>query len=315
MKLFILLSVLTAFVALSGCSLFPTGAELPENAPLLLAYQIGDEPKVLVVPICDYNNSIAIGTPQVMRFRYPEFARLNTKYHSFWQRQIQPTRVLILTPSGTLYSATGFDTPEPDMTFFRAQLNDLGKKSFLSEIENRNFTITSRFSPWLAPGSKTPEREIQVRPFKDDDNISEAVAFISAVKISRKNDLFRPFDRTWKERNRIYCSALKPHLKPNYLPNTILTLDYTKDQPVRIGSKASFSDINELKKVLTIHLASGRYALLKVRLSALEDVFPLDHSGIGTFLQNLAEHYGSDLLIELPDGTNIWHCSRCFSPE
>ena len=116
-------------------------------------------------------------------------------------------------------------------------------------------------------------------------------------------------------RHGVYCSAQKSHVKPDYPPNAVLTLEYAKDKPVRIGSRAEFSDPGELYKALSIHLASGSYALVKLKLSALEDVFPLERSGIGALVRERALHYGSDHVVEMPDQTTVWYCSRCLSAE
>lgn len=314
MKLLKYLSAVLTLAVLTGCSLFPTGPALPENASRALAYQLGEEPEALIIPVCDYDDSFAIGTPRVMRFPYRGLTQLNDECGSLLRRKRQPSRVLILTPSGTLWSAVPVETPEPELTFFRSKLDEAGKAQLLADLNAREFEITSGASPWLAPGAEKPETAIPAEPLDADADWSRGIAFLETAGTAATGDPFRPFDRS-SARHGVYCSAENSHVKPDYAPNAILTLDYAKEQPVRIGPKAEFSDPAELRKALDVHLASGRYALLRVRLAAVEDVFPLEHSGIGALVRGRAGHYGSDLLIELPDRTTIWRCSRCFSPE
>ena len=257
MKFLKYLSAFAVAAALAGCSLFPTGPALPENSPRLVAYQLGDEPELLVIPVCDRDGSLAIAAPRILRAPYRDILRLNDECGSVWRRKRQPSRLLMLTPGGTLWSALPVETPEPALVFFRSTLDEAGKAQLLDELKTREFELAAPDSAWLAPGTA----------------------------------------------------------ELNYPPNAVLTLEYAKDKPVRIGSRAEFSDPGELYKALSIHLASGSYALVKLKLSALEDVFPLERSGIGALVRERALHYGSDHVVEMPDQTTVWYCSRCLSAE
>ena len=299
----------------AGCSLFPTGPALPDNASRALAYQLGEESEALFIPVCDYGDSLTIGAPRVLRSPFREVAQLNGECGGLFERQRQPARLLVLTRSGELWSVIPVETPEEEtLTFFRAKLGEADKAALLAELKARTFEVTAGTSPWLAPGTEVGGAAIPVEPFDSDDDWSPGIAFLEAVQPAEAPEPFRPFDRG-AARPGVYCQAARSHVKPDYAPNEVLTLDFAKDQPVRIGSKAEFSDSAELRKALEVHLASGRYALLRIRLATDNDIFALEHSGIGAIARRYADHYGSDLLVELPDGTTFWRCSRCFSPE
>ena len=298
----------------AGCSLFPTGPALSGKASRALAYQLGGESEALVIPVCDYSDSLAIGTPRVMRTPFRELTGLNDECGTLFERQRQPARLLVLTHSGELWSVIPVAEPEPGWAFVRARLDEAGRAALLADLKARQFEINAAPSPWLVPGAEFDGTAIAVEPLDDDADWSAATAFVEAVQPVESGEKFRPFNRG-AARPGVYCQAEHSHVKPDYAPNAILTLDFAQDQPVRIGSKAEFSDPTELREALNVHLASGRYALVRIRLAADNDIFALEHSGIHAIVQNCSDHYGSDLLVELPDGTTFWRCSRCFSPE
>ena len=307
----------TAFaVALlaAGCSLFPTGPALSEKAPRALAYQLGEESRALVIPVCDYGDALAVGTPRVLRAPFREVALLNGECSRFFERRRQPARLLVLTCSGELWSMIPLEAQEEPFAFFRSKLDEAGKAALLAELKARTFEVASATSPWLMPGAEFDGKALPVEPLEEDADWSPGIAFVEAVQPVSTPEPFRPFDRSAAKAG-VYCQAERSHAKPDYAPNAVLTLDFAKDQPVKIGSRAEFSDPAELREALKLHLASGRYALLRIRLAAVEDIFALEHSGTGAVARSLADHYGSDLLIELPDGKTFWRCSRCFSPE
>lgn len=314
MKFLKYLSAFAVAAALAGCSLFPTGPALPENSPRLIAYQLGDEPELLVIPVCDRDGSLAIAAPRILRAPYRDILRLNDECGSVWRRKRQPSRLLMLTPDGTLWSALPVETPEPALVFFRSTLDEAGKAQLLDELKTREFELAAPDSAWLAPGTAELNAPVAVEPLDGDANWDAAVRFVEAAEAPGPAGPFEPFDRA-AGRHGVYCSAQKSHVKPDYPPNAVLTLEYAKDKPVRIGSRAEFSDPGELYKALSIHLASGSYALVKLKLSALEDVFPLERSGIGALVRERALHYGSDHVVEMPDQTTVWYCSRCLSAE
>ena len=307
-------ATLSAALLGAGCSLFSTGAALPENASRTLAYQLGEESEALVIPVCDYGDSLALGTPHVLDAPFREISSLNGECGGLFERRRQPARLLVLTRSGELWSVIPVETPEDTLTFFRSKLDEAGRDALIANLKAHTFEVATANSPWLAPGTEFDGTALPVEPLDNDADWSPGIAFAEAVQPAETGEPFRPFDRG-AARPGVYCRAARSHVKPDYAPNAILTLDFAKDQPVRIGSKAEFSDPAELRKALEVHLASGRYALLRIRLAEENDIFALEHSGIGSIARDCAGHYGSDLLVELPDGTTFWRCSRCFSPE
>ena len=277
MKFLKYLSAFAVAAALAGCSLFPTGPALPENSPRLIAYQLGDEPELLVIPVCDRDGSLAIAAPRILRAPYRDILRLNDECGSVWRRKRQPSRLLMLTPDGTLWSALPVETPEPALVFFRSTLDEAGKAQLLDELKTREFELAAPDSAWLAPGTAELNAPVAVEPLDGDANWDAAVRFVEAAEAPGPAGPFEPFDRA-AGRHGVYCSAQKSHVKPD-------------------------------------HLASGSYALVKLKLSALEDVFPLERSGIGALVRERALHYGSDHVVEMPDQTTVWYCSRCLSAE
>lgn len=315
MNFFQSLFVLSAVSALAGCSFFQPAPVLPENTPRLISFQLGVEPELLVIPIRDVGDSLAIATPRVMRSPYREILQLNRGCGSVWMGKWTPSRLLMLTTSGNLWSVLPLETPEVRLAFFRATLDETEKRRLLDELKTRTFERLDPGSIWLSPGTtgRTPST-VSIELLERDANWDAALRFLEKVEAPGAFKPFEPFDRAFG-RHGVYCSAKDSHVKPDYPPNAILTLEYAKEQPLRINGNAEFSKKEELDQALSLHLASGSYALVKLKLSSMEDVFPLEHSGIGALVYKRALYYGADHVVELPDRTTIWYCSRCFSPE
>ena len=91
MKFLKYLSAFAVAAALAGCSLFPTGPALPENSPRLIAYQLGDEPELLVIPVCDRDGSLAIAAPRILRAPYRDILR-KMKSRSCRQKPLRYSR-------------------------------------------------------------------------------------------------------------------------------------------------------------------------------------------------------------------------------
>lgn len=185
MKFLKYLSAFAVAAALAGCSLFPTGPALPENSPRLIAYQLGDEPELLVIPVCDRDGSLAIAAPRILRAPYRDILRLNDECGSVWRRKRQPSRLLMLTQGGTLWSALPVETPEPALVFFRSTLDEAGKAQLLDELKTREFELAAPDSAWLAPGTAELNAPVAVEPLDGDANWDAAVRFVEAAEAPR----------------------------------------------------------------------------------------------------------------------------------
>lgn len=303
-----ILTIAVAFVS-AGCALFDSAPEVPANFARRVAFQLGDAPEVLAIPIRDGGDALEIGPPRIVAAPFRGISA-DGKFH----------RLLLLTPTGTLYcvvpGGSGSSRLPGSVSFFRTELTPALKARLLGQFSEAEFETDSSASVWLVPGAEMTDASRKALRSGDESAWKQAAGFLEKIKPgdSAEAGIFQFYDRS-AGMHGVFCPAESSHVKPDYPPNSVLTLEYAEGRPVRIGGDGEFSDPNELDAALTVHLASGRYGLLKLKLSRYRDIFPLDYSGTGELLRERAAFYGSDFVIEMPDRSAIWFCSRCFSPE
>lgn len=289
---------------LAGCR----SASIPAGTAKEIAYQLEEEPSVLLVPVCDYGASLALGTPRELFFPYSEIAGLAKEYGGFLGLSNQPSRFLLLTRKGELYSGAAAGN---EVRLYRTILNAAMLDVFAAQLRLGEFEITEQDSPFLAPDSPVPEKPLSVAPYDENGDWREPLLFLEQITPADEYVPATPFDRSYA-RHGIYCAAGESHIKPDYPPGAVLAMTFHPGRPVCLEGE-EFADRRELGKILRISLKSGKYALLKLTLPELEDVFELERDGIAPMLRELADAYGSDFLIELPGGIAIWRCARCFA--
>ncbi len=316
-----------AALLFTGCKQIEFGTKVPDNFPRLIAFQLGDVSRVLILPIRDGGSSLDVAEPIIASAPFRELTRRATAQGGSFDR------LLLLTSDGTVYSAIIGErdsTPVPTFTpFYRMKLSSAQKEQLLAlwsktgESAEKNdgvtsveFDISESAAIWQIPGDAPEDAPKTAIRHGSESAWKSAIRFLEPMEPTddAEPSAFRFYDRA-AGMHGVYCPAERSHTKPDYAPNSILTLEYAKDQPVRIDGKVEFSDMDELEDAISVHLSSGRYALLKLKLADHKDIFPLDRSEIGELLRKQSEYYGSDFVIEMPDQTTIWYCSRCFSPE